>query len=1129
MKTRICLLTLLLALSGSVSAAKTVLFNGKNYKVYPQYVKVYPRQIGNVSINGSYLQLENLEMPPIIGQHEDGDYILYIADFNLKYKGKYKGVPIFDTLRYVYATFTIKNNQKNGSVYLYKKNSKVPYFQVPYVDDLLHGSVFMSRDVSKSERAHFNIGMVRKKNYEINFFKGMQHGNQYIRYILKNKDTILYRKDEMSYGYKNGWSIKLNLENKTNIRNEIPDSTYYINGKIDSIAYSHSKGYRIIVTYKGGDFFSQEFYMKGKLKAMFYYSRDSIYRFVKDADKENKLPFEYSSNDARDFVYVGLFENQSPYITYCLDNHVRYNYYKGYSAYRDTNIGGVFYIYKIKPRVWANDVNTISYEYMKFDTCVKEVILNKVKSYEKYLCKNLAFTVNKNLKTNLNSVEYTSAFFMNYSDSSSILLETEKLRHLEIKKYYYPILKYSYWNLEFKSGKSAGCKEFYIVKGNKVSGHILHVMTVPLKGGDTLTCIDTLMRNGKYLYSIDREFNQEITEYLSLYDYKENTNYGKSSEFNYFSIQFYNFLLPLPVRHSAILIGNKAFSGWFNVNFEYNRKDNEVSGGVYVAKSILSKLTNQEFIELDLELGRNYRRVNKYRRIILPPSRLYAILRDGMFDGVYGISNVMGRKSTEMYFANNRINSTVRINALKDIERYEFNDFSENIENKNENFGSYAFIKYNKLRYVASDNPILNYKNGHRDGQWYINDYNSKKCKTYRDGVVNGLVSNFEVSKLYLNPVTFLYELYEVKNDTVNGVYWSFFSSGRPSRSGNFKMGVPNGYFYQYKDEDTANGNFLERVYVENGYVKGQYIRNRDSGGIQLSVTVSDHDSSYIDLSRLEDYYYSDEYHYSSDFNDDKTKSLLTIRNDENYGINQRLKSPGSIFSYLQTPGKFKRGYFKYHYNGGALFAEGNKKLGEPYGTWKFYRLDGKTIYKIVDFMDTVVYTSKNESIQANAKVTAYYEDGKTMFKGWATDRSSKYSCESGAEMPTEEDVYIEFYDTLGKLQPINDSCYVIEYQVNGYKLKEGLMLNGKKSGIWIYYSRYGLPTEIGLFVNGKKEGRWLSGDLSGLNLSEEVCLMSSEEFMAWIALFGGNLNLEESFYENGRYVRSNSVETVKE
>mgnify|MGYP001332643020 CR=1 FL=1 len=112
---------------------------------------------------------------------------------------------------------------------------------------------------------------------------------------------------------------------------------------------------------------------------------------------------------------------------------------------------------------------------------------------------------------------------------------------------------------------------------------------------------------------------------------------------------------------------------------------------------------------------------------------------------------------------------------------------------------------------------------------------------------------------------------------------------------------------------------------------------------------------------------------------------------------------------------------------------------------------------------------------------------------------------------------------------PIEDSCYIVEYQVNGYKLKEGLMINGKKSGIWVYYSRYGLPTEIGRYVNGKKEGRWLKGDLSGLNLNENICFMSSEEFMAWIRMYGGNLSLKEIYFENGKFLMSDSVETVKQ
>jgi hypothetical protein len=168
------------------------------------------------------------------------------------------------------------------------------------------------------------------------------------------------------------------------------------------------------------------------------------------------------------------------------------------------------------------------------------------------------------------------------------------------------------------------------------------------------------------------------------------------------------------------------------------------------------------------------------------------------------------------------------------------------------------------------------------------------------------------------------------------------------------------------------------------------------------------------------------------------------------------------------------------------------------------------------------------DTVFSYGRVKAYYDDGRLMFSGLAIDQTSSYSCESGSDMPIEDDYYLEFYDTVGQPMLVNGKGMIKELQANGYVLKEGRVENNQREGIWIYYTKFGLPETIGVYKQGKRTGRWLSGDLGGLNLDETICYMSDEEFRSWINAFGGNLDLKEMFYVDGKLISSNSVRTVK-
>jgi len=115
--------------------------------------------------------------------------------------------------------------------------------------------------------------------------------------------------------------------------------------------------------------------------------------------------------------------------------------------------------------------------------------------------------------------------------------------------------------------------------------------------------------------------------------------------------------------------------------------------------------------------------------------------------------------------------------------------------------------------------------------------------------------------------------------------------------------------------------------------------------------------------------------------------------------------------------------------------------------------------------------------------------------------------------------ITLSFYDENGKSLLENGSGVITELQASGHKLKEGRLEQYKKQGVWVYYNNYGQAEAMGLYENGLKVGRWITGDLSGLHLSEKVCFMSNEEYFDWIAQYGGDLNFKEEFYNKGQLI----------
>jgi hypothetical protein len=448
--------------------------------------------------------------------------------------------------------------------------------------------------------------------------------------------------------------------------------------------------------------------------------------------------------------------------------------------------------------------------------------------------------------------------------------------------------------------------------------------------------------------------------------------------------------------------------------------------------------------------------------------------------------------------------------------------------------------KMKEKHFNSINASMMTYSYGSKEGQWCVESINYAKSKNqynFHHNKLNGMQYKYSES----NSFQFMSYVYPMENDTVNGDFWRLLKNAYPIYHGHFNKGIPHGELVKYFNNnerylDTAKY-FKEKYTFDHGFLSGRYSNYRDTDNLKYTVDFDKSDSMYFTAFRP--IYKLSEFrsnkfkpksasyasHYSDDYADFEQTDYRKGKVEENPNsvvngyefINQLFESP-----YL------KRGLYTYYYKSGFVFKQGYKINNELSGKWTFFREGKNRVYKTIDFKDSFLYVDANDTVFSRGFVKAYYDDGKPMFIGYATDNNTKYTCESETDIPTEEDYYLAFYDTLGQNILKDGAGFITELQASGHKLKEGQIVNNKKQGIWIYYNNYGQAEGIGMYENGLKVGRWLYGDLSGLNLSDKVCFMNNDEYLDWINTYGGNLDLTESFYNKGKFLNSNSVETIK-
>lgn len=1147
----VTVLLILVFWASHCKAQDTAHFKGKTYLVYPY--DITHSNLRYIKFDEKELEFSNMLLPPVIGSLKDGEYLVYRRD--VKYYHTPEDTSIY--YRNIYAVITIKNGMKEGlaTFYLEDEQSK-PFLEVPYSKDQIHGSFYFKVSSNYYDNYYY-YGLQIYKNSELrnypfigdrefgqvyenklmrlNFNDGEVDGTQSFYHLCGKGDTLLYLRFEVKQGLMNGpylfryygvdYKLRSGLSNwqKFNRQKDLvkfSDKAYInyemtgsmLNGKHQgNFLYVDKRSeLRREMVFNNDTLKSYILFVKNKKLQTVYFSRDSIFKYLPNANEQSKIisfsdfGFYKFGSSITDYLVIKENDNNIKTYHYKLGDSLSSNYFRQFDGEGDTLINGRFVYYcKIDNPYW------LSY-YKKYSDGNKRADYFKLYSIFEL---NLISTYYDKNKVMIESFSKDGRLIERTIIDSSIFKDRKTIVQDSLK----PILKsviaqgldtlrhfciypdgnakgrspYYYEEIVLRGNKYLKCEKKYHVKGIGDSLQIVSQIDIR-RGNDHLSLIDTIYRNGKCLYQIDTFFHFLVRQDMLSAILMDS---AMPTHQNLFLKHVVNFLLPLPSVHRSVKFNGIEYYG--SVTFNLTESSPKMHIDYLVMDFVKNPYSKGIVINMDFVANPDKFEKKKGAKYL---GEIEAQFFNGLFKGHCSYDGPVFAVGGRAYFHNNLLNGEIRLNykplvvKMDDFDSYndlqdayfEFKQIEDNIHT--------SYTGNVRMRI-----DVLRYFNGKPNGQWMVLDNNFRPAYqlTFKDGKLNGdqYVFNSTQSDKYIKFIL------SMKNDVLDGRYFTLSPNGVPEVSGGFKDGNLDGCFTAYNPSDTSAGKYTHRLFIDSGRLYGEkLIRSYDGANLKCKIII-DKKGGHLDNNFYWKWYGGSSFGLS-------------------YVINEKLRIDDLNTPFTNVNG---RNYHTYYYFEGQEFSRGFKFDNTPIDTWRFYRQDG-SIYKMFIFKDSVVRLPDSAYCSTFGKVFTYYPEGGLMYIGWALNNKMKFACESDAELPVEDDWYISFLDTNGRELLVTDSSYVVEYQSNGLKLKEGPVMNGLMHGFWTIYNSHGLVTEFGMYVNGKREGRWLSGDLDGLHLSENMCFMDASAFNAWVEQFGGRLKLAQNYYKNGIIVRTEEI-----
>jgi antitoxin component YwqK of YwqJK toxin-antitoxin module len=157
-----------------------------------------------------------------------------------------------------------------------------------------------------------------------------------------------------------------------------------------------------------------------------------------------------------------------------------------------------------------------------------------------------------------------------------------------------------------------------------------------------------------------------------------------------------------------------------------------------------------------------------------------------------------------------------------------------------------------------------------------------------------------------------------------------------------------------------------------------------------------------------------------------------------------------------------------------------------------------------------------------------WHPNGDTLLTGLIRSEKDRFNCNQEMKVDIQNVFYLSYFDQNNKTDFKNGTGPVTEYHTNGEIRVTGSLKNGKKDGMWKYYTPQGRLEEIGKYANGEKTGLWIKGDLEAVPYIEDLCIqgqMDSYKFpdVDGVGYLTQEIKLVQTMYTNGkkRYSRT--------
>lgn len=332
----------------------------------------------------------------------------------------------------------------------------------------------------------------------------------------------------------------------------------------------------------------------------------------------------------------------------------------------------------------------------------------------------------------------------------------------------------------------------------------------------------------------------------------------------------------------------------------------------------------------------------------------------------------------------------------------------------------------------------------------------------------------------------------EYKNGEANGKHRYYYDNGILNYEGTYKDDKLNGFFTFYD----AKGIKYREANYKNSVYHGTYKDFYPNGMVKLETNFVD---GLIEK-ELKKY-----------FKNGAVKEISNYKNDKYHDLSKTFYNSGKLEGeYNYVDGKLNGSYTLYHQNGKEKY-KSQYKDGKEFGSVKEYYLDGSL--------------SIEKTLDENGK-----ENGKEIHYDRKGNKTFEQTLKKG------EIIAYKFFDRKGSIlseaKKKNKKFFVDNRNPDNIKVAEGNFQIGNKgkTGLWKYYTKYGLLESEIEYKDGVMEGVYKEYNTLG-KISTETRITKKEPLTEWVVNYfpsgkvksnGWRVNnsLEgkwEIFHENGK------------